>query len=101
MSLVLGCLCFAVVVTVGGLQGRQLCYYWGREEVGNAFFICIQRINLHWSFHGYLFTPLVQGIGVWLPGLVHCSFAAVACASRVLESVGVFLYRCQFRLSRN
>lgn len=59
------------------------------------FSFVVQRINLHWSFHGYLFTPLVQGIGVWLPGLVHCSFAAVACASRVFESVGVFLYRCQ------
>lgn len=32
--------------------------------------------------------------GVSVPGLVHCSFAAVASESRVFESVGMFLYHC-------
>lgn len=57
----------------------------------------VQRIKIALSGHfsGYLFMPLVWGICVWLPGLVHCSFAAVASAGSVFESVGVFLYHCQ------
>lgn len=52
------------------------------------------KITLSGDFR-YLIMPLVRGIGVWLPDLVHCSFAAVASTGRVFESVGVFLYHCQ------
>lgn len=47
----------------------------------------VQRIKMTLSGHfsGCLF---VWGIGVWLPGLVHCSFATVASASRVFEFCG-------------
>lgn len=80
-----------------------MCYCWqrelsckkGREEVIPSLFV-VQRIKIALSgrFSGCLFMPLVGGIGLW-PGIVHFSFAAVASASRVFESVGVFLYHCQ------
>lgn len=76
MSLVLGCLCFAVVVTVGGLQGRQLCYYWGREEVGNAFFICSTEdkftLVISWVFV-HAFGARYWCVAAWPRSLLICS----------------------------